>query len=85
MRWKRGRRSTNVEDLRGRSTGRMRTGRPGGGRGMKLGGGAGIIVLLLGLVFGVDLTPLLGGGGGGGWCSPLLPPLRLSFTRSRRF
>jgi len=65
MRWKRGRRSTNVEDLRGRSAGRMRTGRPGGGRGMKLGGGAGIIVLLLGLVFGVDLTPLLGGGGGG--------------------
>jgi len=64
MRWKQGRRSTNVEDLRGRRAGRgMRMGRGGRrGGGMKL-GGAGIIVLLLGLVFGVDLTPLLGGGG----------------------
>jgi len=64
MRWKQGRRSTNVEDLRGTRRGRrMSSGRRGGG--MKLGGGMGIIVLLIGLFLGVDVSSLLGGGGGG--------------------
>ena len=62
MRWRQGRRSTNVEDTRGMGAGRR--GARGGG-GMKVGGGAGIILLLLGLFFGTDLTGLLGGGGGG--------------------
>ena len=61
MRWRKGRRSTNVEDTRGMGPGRR--GARGGG-GMKVGGGAGIILLLLGLFFGTDLTGLLGGGGG---------------------
>ena len=57
MRWRKGRRSSNVEDRRGMGTGRRRM--PGGG-GLKLGGGAGIIVLLIGLFFGVDLSGLMG-------------------------
>ena len=60
MRWRQGRRSTNVEDTRGMGPGR----RGARGGGMKVGGGAGIILLLLGLFFGTDLTGLLGGGGG---------------------
>jgi len=63
MRWRQGRRSTNVEDLRGRPGRRMPMGRRGGG--MKLGGGAGIIMLLLAVFFGGDLSSLLGGGAGG--------------------
>ena len=62
MRWKQGRRSTNVEDLRGRSGRRSPTRRRGGGA--KIGGGMGIIVLLIGLFLGVDVSGLLGGGGG---------------------
>ena len=58
MRWKKGRRSSNVEDRRGMGTGRRM---PAGG-GLKLGGGAGIIVLLIGLFFGVDLSGLMGTG-----------------------
>jgi len=65
MRWKQGRRSTNVEDLRGnRGSARGAPRRPGGG--MKLGGGAGIIMLLVAVFFGGDLTSMLGGAGGGG-------------------
>lgn len=60
MRWRKGRRSSNIEDRRGQGPGRAR-GR--GGAGIKLGGGAGIIVLLLGMFLGVDLSGLLGGGG----------------------
>ena len=56
MRWRKGRRSSNVEDRRGMSAGRRM---PGGG-GLKLGGGAGIIVLLISLFFGVDLSGLMG-------------------------
>ena len=42
--------------------GRMRV--PGGRGGLKIGGGiGGVIVLLIGLFFGVDLSPFLGGGG----------------------
>jgi len=43
MRWKGGRRSTNVEDRRGRSVG-----------GIAAGGGTALIVLLVALIFGVD-------------------------------
>ncbi len=62
MRWKRVRKSQNIEDRRGRGPGRaMRRG--GGGGGMKIGGGAGVILLLLGLFFGQDLIgPLTSGG-----------------------
>lgn len=62
MRWKRARKSQNVEDRRGKGPGRRM---PGGGGGMKIGGGAGIILLLLGLFFGQDLIgPLTSGGTG---------------------
>jgi len=64
MRWKQGRRSTNVEDLRGKRGGRTPTRRGGGRGGMRMGGGMGIIVLLIGLFLGVDVSSLLGGGGG---------------------
>ena len=53
MRWRGGRRSTNVEDRRGRSVG-----------GAAIGGGSVIVVLLLALVFGVspdEVTDILGG------------------------
>ena len=66
MRWRTGRRSENVEDQRDES------GFPGGGMGGRrlpvrmgrgIGGGLGTIALLLvGLYFGVDLSPFLGGG-----------------------
>ncbi len=57
MRWRKGRRSNNVEDRRGMRPTRSRM--PGGG-GAKLGGGAGIIVLLIGLFLGVDLSGFMG-------------------------
>lgn len=60
MRWKKGRRSTNVEDRRGSGPGRARM---PGGTGLKIGGGAGIIVLLISMFLGVDLSALLGTGG----------------------
>ncbi len=71
MRWRKGRRSTNVEDTRGMSGGRPRM---SGGGGMKIGGGAGIILLLLGLFFGTDLTGMLSGGGGQVAQRPQLSP-----------
>jgi len=52
MRWKRGPVSTDIEDRRGS---RMRI---GGG----LGVGGGLVVLILSLIFGQDLTGVLGGG-----------------------
>ncbi|HSE96427.1 MAG TPA: neutral zinc metallopeptidase [Methylomirabilota bacterium] len=56
MRWRGGRQSENVEDQRGRSVPR--------GAGV-IGGGAGLLVLiLLGLFFGIDPSVLLQGGGG---------------------
>lgn len=61
MRWKKGRQSTNIEDRRGQTAGRGQT---RGGAGLKLGGGAGIIVLLLGMFLGVDLSSLMGTNGG---------------------
>ncbi|MEM8484048.1 MAG: neutral zinc metallopeptidase [Bacteroidota bacterium] len=51
MRWKSGRRSSNVEDRRG--------GRAPMGRGVKIGGGAAIIALLLTLLLGQDPTGIL--------------------------
>ncbi len=74
MRWERGRRSGNVEDRRGQGGG---FGRGGGfgGRGLRIGGRGGLglggiaIVVVLGLLFGVDPRLLLGmvDGGGGGY------------------
>lgn len=58
MRWQGRRGSSNIEDRR-RAGGRM-------GGGFQIGGLGLIVVLLLGLFFGVDLTPLLNGGGGMG-------------------
>ncbi len=70
MRWKRARKSQNVEDRRGQGPGRPRR----GGGAMKVGGGAGIILLLLSLFLGQDLTGLVGGGGGGTANLPQLAP-----------
>lgn len=63
MRWRRGRRSTNIEDRRGR--------RMAGGRGIKLGGGAGLIAVVVVLLLGGDPAMILsmleqGGGPLGG-------------------
>lgn len=66
MRWRGGRLSRNVIDARRRGGGRV--GLPRGGR-ARLGGvgGIGLIaIVVIGWLFGVDLTPLLQGGGGGG-------------------
>jgi predicted metalloprotease len=58
MRWQRGHRSANVEDRRGARV---------GGRGLKLGCGGFVLLLVLSAVLGRDLiTPLLGGEGLGG-------------------
>jgi len=84
MRWRTGRRSSNVEDRRGTGGGFPRIG--GGGRrplrmGKKgLGGGLGTIVLVLvAMYFGVDPSMFLGGGGGmspGVGTSQMAPPQR---------
>jgi len=52
MRWESGRRSDNVEDIRGRSTGL-------GGRGVKLGGLGMVIAFIAALVLGVDPFALM--------------------------
>lgn len=65
MRWRGRRTSSNIEDRRGGSGGRM------GGRGVRMAGGGGIgaigavIIVVLALFFGVDPSALLGGGSGG--------------------
>jgi hypothetical protein len=59
MEWKGGRRSRNVEDLR-------RQGPRTGGGGLRIGGLGAVIMVLLGLFLGVDVTPLLQGQGPGG-------------------
>ncbi len=51
MRWRKGRRSTNIEDRRGR--------RMTGGRGLKLGGGAGLIAVVIVLLLGGDPAMIL--------------------------
>lgn len=67
MRWERGRRSTNVEDRRGRGGLGGGIGRgPFGGRGFRVGGRGGLglggiaLVVVLGLLFGIDPRLLLG-------------------------
>ncbi|MFQ5530781.1 MAG: neutral zinc metallopeptidase [Gemmatimonadota bacterium] len=50
MRWKHGRRSRNVEDRRGRAV---------GGRGLRLGGGVGVIILLVVILLGGDPMPFI--------------------------
>jgi len=50
MKWRSGRRSSNVEDRRGQS---------GVGRGIKLGGGATIAVIVIGLLLGADPMQML--------------------------
>ncbi|MFK8082397.1 MAG: neutral zinc metallopeptidase [Granulosicoccus sp.] len=76
MRWREGRRSSNVEDRRGMGAGRRV---PRGG-GLKIGGGAGIIVLLIGMFFGVDLSSLMGTSGNS---NVSLPQLSDSNTPTR--
>lgn len=61
MRWKRSRRSTNIDDRRSAGVGRRLPG------GFKLGGGATILIVIAGLIFGFDpslILNLLGGGPG---------------------
>ena len=59
MRWRGRRGSRNIEDRR-----HLRSGRGGGGRAVGgLGIGGVLVVLMLGWVFGIDVTPLLSGGG----------------------
>lgn len=65
MKWRQGRRSENVEDIRGGGSGGF--GGYGGGRVVQVGGGGlgcVLVLLLLSMVLGVDLTPLAGGLGG---------------------
>jgi uncharacterized protein len=61
MRWKQGRRSSNVEDRRGQR---------GGGGGIKVGGGLGLLLILGVALLGGDpmqfIGAILGGGSGGG-------------------
>lgn len=67
MRWRNLRRSRNIEDRRGRaaSAGQSRRSGRGMGRGMKVGGGGMLLLLLASVFLGQDLTGLLGGGGPG--------------------
>ena len=65
MRWRNLRRSRNIEDRRGRSVRRGGSVRMPGGRGMKIGGGGALLLLLASVFLGTDLTGLIGGGGGG--------------------
>ncbi len=74
MRWKTGRRSSNVEDRRGSRArrsfpmggGRVRIGRRGAGGGIGT-----IIIVLAALYFGIDPSILLQGGGGIGMQEPV--------------
>jgi predicted metalloprotease len=61
MEWRGRRGSKNVIDVRGRGGGMSRGARRAGG----IGGIGAIIVILIGLFLGVDLSPILGLGGGG--------------------
>lgn len=64
MRWTPGRRNENLEDRRGESAGGgLGFGGRGGGGGVKLGLGGTVILLVLSLVFGEDLTSIVNGGG----------------------
>lgn len=62
MKWRGRRVSRNIEDRRGGRGGSGGARR--GGAGIKVGGLGAVVIVVLGLVFGVDVTPFLGGGGG---------------------
>lgn len=67
MRWRDSRRSTNVEDRRGRRV---------SGGGFKIGGGVGLLILLAVVLLGGDPLQFLGalvGDGGGGTAGPRVP------------
>lgn len=64
MRWRKGRRSTNVEDRRGYRMGR------GVSRGVKLGGGATVLALIAALLLGQDPSQIIAMMGGGREASP---------------
>ncbi|MEZ4361345.1 MAG: neutral zinc metallopeptidase [Kofleriaceae bacterium] len=64
MKWDRGSREDNFEDIRGRAP----RGRSSSGAALRLGGGGAVVAVVVALVaqmFGVDLGGILGGGGGG--------------------
>ncbi|MEO1457012.1 MAG: neutral zinc metallopeptidase [Pseudomonadota bacterium] len=65
MRWRGRRTSSNISDLRGGGGRGRRAGRRAGGLGL-----IGIVVLLVGFLFGVDLSPILGLMQGGGPGAP---------------
>jgi hypothetical protein len=74
MRWGDFRRSDNVEDRTGGGGGIGRAGVPLGG-GLKLGGGALVVLVIASLLFGVNPLELLGPSGpGGGMSSPSMSP-----------
>jgi uncharacterized protein len=66
MRWRGGRRSTNIEDRRSSGPARMRFPFPSGGGGKRGGGislGSIVVILILMFVFDINPLELLGGGG----------------------
>lgn len=70
MKWRGRRSSANIEDRRGHGFGRGRMGMSGRG-GVKVGGLGVVAIVVLGLIFGIDPSTLLGivGGDGGGYVS----------------
>ncbi|MCG6873205.1 MAG: zinc metallopeptidase [Gammaproteobacteria bacterium] len=67
MRWKKGRRSGNVEDRRGSGGGSIFGGGGGGGRGLKVSGGVAVVLVLAVFLLGGDPAQVIGmltGGGG---------------------
>lgn len=73
MRWRGRNESSNIEDRRGQSAGRGGIGLPRG----KFGLGATVVILLIGVVTGTDVTQLLGLGGElGGAGSDSTPPAK---------
>ena len=74
MRWRKGRRSSNIEDRRGGGLGGIRMPRSRAGKAAG-GGGLGMIVLaLIAMFFGVDPSMILGLAGGGGGSTQIVQP-----------
>ncbi|QIE56484.1 hypothetical protein G5B40_14055 [Pikeienuella piscinae] len=73
MKWRGRRSSANIEDRRGRGAGGFHGGRRGVSRrgGVRVGGLGFVAIVVLGLIFGIDPSTLLGviGGDGGGYVS----------------